>query len=80
MVTHDPDLNDACAVPFCLGEQERTEEMGNPLVDKGEASPGRPREMGVEACAKDTERERGFPTKRTRAASFRTRAVAEPAL
>ena len=34
VVTHDPDLNDARAVPFRLREQERTEEVGNLLVDK----------------------------------------------
>jgi len=48
VVTHDPDLHDSRAVPFRLGEEERTEEVGNLLVDKREASPGRPREVGVE--------------------------------
>jgi len=34
MVTHDPHLHDARTVPFRLGEEEGTEELGDSFVDE----------------------------------------------
>ena len=34
VVTHDPDLHDPRTVPFRLGEEEGTEELGDPIVDE----------------------------------------------